>query len=295
MPRLLSYYALPCVAAGLAFAAATQAADLFDRHTTHWLKQAVGDQTGLAELSQQQAGKLKLLGAGIDQPCVIIKTDEENWAKALLTWGFRKGAEKPVPVLLIERFVTYQGERANQTAAVGKSVMLFPGFQFNFDIGQVVPDGQGGDVEFTSKGVLKPIGDARIYVLNGSQLPPPAAGARPHDPLDHEGVIPRDFAGTWRVSTDGRWNGTWEITVDDEGTVRGQFVSDDTQSSYPISGKTSGLPHHAHLNVTFANSTLGIEAYLWTKDKSALAGTATLAGREFGFYALRQPHNAPEK
>lgn len=269
-------------AAGPAFGA-----DAFDRQTSQKIQAAVAGKQTSGELSQSQANKLKPLAAGVEGTYVVVKTDDGNLAKALLTWGYRKGAEKPIPVLLINRYVTYDKERGDSTVAAGKDVMLFPGFQFNFDIGQVVPKDQGGDVEITDKGVLKTLGGTELFPLDGPQGTP-AKAAEKNDPLDHEGVLPRDFSGTWKVHADGRWQGRWELTVDEDGNARGTYVSDETQSSYPVTGKVSGLPHLLKLNVTLANASQAFEAYLWTKDKSTMAGSFTLASRPFGFYAVRQ-------
>lgn len=287
LPRLFLVSSCVLWLCGSAFALQCRAADGFDRQTSQRLRDAVNGKQGIAELTQSQAGKLKPVAAGIEGAAVVIKTDDGNWAKALLTWGYRKAAEKPIPVLLVSRYVTYDKERGDSTVAAGKDVMVFPGFQFNFDIGQVVPKDQGGDIELTDKGVLKPLSGVELFTLDGPQGP----GAKPgekNDPLDHEGVLPRDFTGTWKVHADGRWVGQWEINVDEDGNARGNYISDDTKSSYPLSGKVAGLPHLIKINVTLANASQAFDAYLWTKDKSAMAGSFTLAGRPFGFYAVRQ-------
>jgi hypothetical protein len=164
--------------------------------------------------------------------------------------------------------------------------MLFAGHSFSFDIGQVVPTGTGADIEFTEAGLIKPIGEAKLFALNGSQLA--AADATKPNPNDHEGVLPRDFAGTWKVSIDGRWTGLWEITVDDQRTVLGKFVSDDTKSRYDLYGKVSNVPHEAKFEIDLANSQISVDALLFTTDKSTMSGTAVLASRKFGFVATRQ-------
>lgn len=262
------------------------AGDAFERHTAYWLKQAAREGKPLEELSMQQARRLKSIGKNIDGACVVIKTGKQNWTKALLTWGFLKGSEGPVPVVLIERFVTYRGDRDNVTTATGKDVMLFAGFGFDFDLGQVVPAGLGEDVGVTEAGALAPRAGAELFGLNGSQLPPPTE-ADEYDPTDHPEVRPRDFAGTWKVDVDGRWRGEWSLRVEDDGRVRGTLTSAESRSNYPIAGRVSLPPHRLKLTVHFENAEQTIDGYLWTKDKSAIAGTATLADRKFGFHAQR--------
>jgi hypothetical protein len=261
------------------------AADVFDRHALKDLQRGAEQCPAAMQLTLNDAAKLKPLAANLSSPCVIVKTDEGNFAKALLGWGLRKGGEQPTPVVLLERFVTYRVDRPGLTAAAGKDVMLFPGFGFNLDIGQVVPAGHGADIEFTADGAVKPVGSATLTPLNGSLLPPIDKTAKA-DPQTHEGVLLDDFAGTWKVDADGRWQGEWQLAVAD-GRVSGTFVSADSQSRYEITGQPTATPHQLRLDVFLANTQMQVDAYLWTKDKSQLAGTVTLTGRKFGFHAVR--------
>jgi hypothetical protein len=261
------------------------AADVFERHTSKELQRAIAQGPLVPQLSLNDAAKLKPLSATLSSPCIVVKTEEGNYAKALVGWGLRKGGDKPTPVLLIERFVTYRGDRPDLTVAVGKDVMLFPGFTFNFDIGQVVPENQGADVEFTADSALKPVGEAQLAALHGSMLPPPDPAAK-RDPAAVEGVTLEDFAGVWRIDADGRWKGEWELKVD-QNSITGTFVSDELKNRYEVIGVPGALPHLAKLEVFLANAQMQIDAYLWTKDKSHMAGTLTMAGRKFGFLATR--------
>jgi len=270
------------------------AADVFDRHTSDILQQTAAKAKSLPELTLDAAGQLKTLSPKISSPCLIVRTDEGNWVKVLVGWGFRKGPEKPIPVLVMERFVTYRSDRTNTTTASGKETMLFAGFAFDFDIGQVVPSNYGGDVTLDEKGVLKPLGKAEIYVLEGSQLPPMETETL--DPNDHEGVLPRDFSGNWQLNVDGRWKGELELIIDDVGKATGSYRSDDSKSSYEVTGRISGAPHRIRLQLQLDNATQTFDGYLWTSDKSAIAGTSTLAERTFGFYAARvKPEDAPAR
>lgn len=261
------------------------AADVFDRHIAKDLKRAL-EQPAVKELSLNDSAKLKRLAASVSSPCIVMKTDEGNYTKALIGWGLRKGADKPTPVLLIERFVTYRGDRPELTSATGHDVMLFPGFGFNFDIGQVVPAGQGADLEFTPEQSVKAVGDAAMVALNGSILPAPEKTEK-HDPAANEAVVPQDFAGTWKVDVDGRWKGEWELTVSENGKVTGVFVTDELQNRYDITGQFGSTPHNLRVEVFLANTQMQVDGYLWTKDKSQLAGTVTMTNRKFGFHAVR--------
>ena len=266
-------------------------ADGFDDHTAFWLRRGIADSKPVESMTMRQGLSLKRIGRGIDAPCVVIKTDEDNWAKALVGWGFRKSGDGGrIPVVLIERFVTYRGDRQNLTTSSGKDVMLFPGFGFNFDIGQVVPEGQGEDILCGPEGVLSPADGAELFGLHGPATPEPEPRDRP-DPKSHPGVFPTDFAGSWHVRIDGRWEGRWELDVDGR-QVFGRFISDETQSVYEISGRIAARPHNAKLDIALVNAEQTVDAYLWTKDKSAMAGTITMAERKLGFYATRVEVNA---
>ena len=268
------------------------AVDAFDRPTLRALQQAAKDAEPLDSLSSGQAAELEVLGAGVTSPCIIVKTDQGNWAKVLLGWGLRKGEGKPVPVLMLERYVTYDSGRPGQTVAAGKDVMLFAGFGFNFDIGQVVPAKQGADVEFTDERRLAPAGEAEVFGFDGKLLAAQAP-RRQVDPHDHQGVLPRDFSGLWKLNADGRWQGMLELIVDDDGNVDGQYLSNETQSTYPIAGKVENPDHRMILEIELVNSVQSFEAFLWTTDKSTMAGTTTMADRKFGFYAVRSDEAKP--
>lgn len=264
----------------------TFGADIFDRQSSSAIKQFIEKGDAVPEISLEASAKLKPLSSTVSSPCLLIKTDEGNFAKLLVSWGLRKSAGKPMPILLIERFATYRQDRMDLTAASGKDVMLFPGFGFNLDIGQVVPKGQGADIEFTEDSILKSVGEARIVPLTGTQIPP-LDPAKKHDPAAHDGVVPEDFASTWKVNADGRWLGEWRLNVNEGGHAKGVFVSDESRNSYDLSGQIGGAPNNLKLDVFLANTQMAVDGYLWTKDKSMMAGTVTLSGRKFGFVATR--------
>lgn len=286
MKRLLAF-ALLLAAAGPALAL-----DAFDRHTSFWLRTAVRDAKPVAELTQKDADGLKRLAEGIEHPAVIVKTNDGNLAKLLLNWGFRRSADRKVtPVLMIERYVTYTNGRGDLTCASGKNIMLFPGFGFNLDIGQVVPGGHGADLEFTASKTVKAVDKAEMFTLNGSVIPGGGDGGGGTDPTDHDGVIPEDFAGNWDLNVDGRWKAQLMISIDNEGTATGNYVSEETKSSYALTGRVSRtVPHRLTFEVDFGNgnSKQQYEAFLWTQKKATMAGSATLDTQRFGFVASRQ-------
>jgi hypothetical protein len=257
----------------------------------------------VATLSSGQATKLKTLGPRVEHACVVVRTSDGNWAKALVSWGFRKakprdgkdGKETLVPIAVLERYVTYDRDRGDTTLAHGRNVMLFPGYEFDFDIGQIVPSDAGADLKFTPERLLASIGSAKLHPIDGSVLPP--APPDKYDPQDHADVRPRDFAGTWRVNADGRWVGTWEIDVDGEGTVSGRYTSEETKASFPIRGRITEteIRHRLRFEVEFAAASQEYDLYLWTTDKSTMAGTTKLINRTFGVVAERETPSAAPK
>ena len=275
-----------CVLLPLLSSSDAVAIDAFDRHSFFWVQQAVRDRQGIEHISSKEANRLKSIGAGLP-PCVVIETGEGNLAKVLLGWGYRKTDEQTTPVLMIERFVTYDSERRDKTVARGRDVILFPGFRFDFDIGHVVPEKQGGDVAFDDARRLRPLKGSKLYPLNGSAIPGAGEGDG-YDPLAHDDVRPRDFSGDWKVTTDGRWRGVWRLSVDDGGDVQGSYLSAQTASSYKITGKVSGEAHRLRLQVHFDTGARDYEMFLWTSDKSAMAGTASILERKFGVFASRE-------
>jgi hypothetical protein len=264
------------------------AADVFERHAAPLVKKLAEDGEGVKSLNIEAASKIKPLAASIGSPCLIVKTDDGSYAKVLVSWGVKraKGVDKTSRVLLIERFVCYRGDRLDLTSALGKDVMLFQGFGFDLDSGQVVPDGQGADIQFTEDGELIPTDKSKIVIVNGSQLPPADKTAK-RDPNDHDGVIGTDFSGTWKLDADGRWLGEMELTVTEAGKATGKFTSAESKNTYDITGQVGSTPHNLKLDVFLANTQLAVDGFLWTKDKSQMAGTVTMTGRKFGFVATR--------
>ncbi len=268
----------------LACSAPASAADLFDRHTLALLKPFIESASPVGAIPLAQAASLKPLSATISNPCIVVQTNDGNTAKLLLAWGRHQGENGDSPVVMLERYVTYRGDRPGLTTAVGKEVVLFPGFGFNLDLGQVVPAGHGADIEIQPDGTLKPVGNAQIYLLTASLLPT-TEGSKIIG--TKEGITPADFEGTWLVSADGRWRGELELKLTEGGKAIGTFTSEDSQSEYDAGGQIGGVPHNLKVNIFLANAELQLDGYLWTTDKSQMAGTATLAGRKFGFVAKR--------
>jgi len=262
-------------------------ADVFDRHTSEYLRKVADKSEGLTEISLTDLHKLQPLSKTETTPVAVFKTSEGNWTKAAVTWAFRRTDDGLLPILTIQRFVTYRNDSSDVAKAAGENVMLFEGFAYDFDIGQVVPAEQGGDIKFTGDKSLETLNGAKLWGVDGSQLPAEEKTETP-DPTDHAGVLPADFAGVWNVSIDGRWSGTMRLKNDKGRMLTGTFISDETKSTYEVFGRVASPPQHARLTIQLENAQQDLDCYLWTKDKSAMAGISSLAGQEFGFYATRE-------
>jgi hypothetical protein len=223
---------------------------------------------------------------------LVVKTDQGNLARLLVTPAFRKppkGEGAPLPVLVLERFDTFEPGRAASRVARGAGMLLFDGFHVDLDAGVVVPEGQGGDLVFRSSGKAGP----RLEVVAGSTLfsltrPVKLEDSNP-GPSAGKAVLPGDVSGRYRLHTDGRWSGLLELRVDEARVISGQFRSEPNGTSYPIRGQVAAEPpYRATFTVKFPRTEQEFDAYLFTNGKWAIAGTFSMLDRTFGFFAVRE-------
>ena len=118
-------------------------ADVFEQHTSQHLRQVAEKSDGLKFITLSDLHQLQPLAKTETTPMVVIKTGESQWTKAAMTWAFRKTEAGLIPILTIERFVTYRDDLSNVSAASDDNIMLFAGFAYDFDIGQVVSSRSG--------------------------------------------------------------------------------------------------------------------------------------------------------
>jgi hypothetical protein len=226
---------------------------------------------------------------------LVARTDEGNLAKMLVSSGLRKlrPSEKDsalVPVLLLERYETIDAGDRRSFKARGKDVMLFDGFQFDLDAGQVVPAGSGGDIEFSSRAPDGPrllaVGQNRLYTLEKPVQPPSPAPGRPSS---GRVVQPADFGGRYQLLANGRWSGTLELAIDAQGAVSGRFRSDSNGSVYPVTGKVAqDIPQKIGFSIQYPRARQTYEGLLWTEGKNAIAGTLSMLDHPYSFVAIRE-------
>ncbi|WP_406697072.1 biopolymer transporter ExbD [Singulisphaera sp. Ch08] len=228
---------------------------------------------------------------------LIARTGQGNLVRLLVSPALRKpatGSGPPVSVLTLERFDTFESGNLATRLARGKEILLFIGFDYDLDSGQVVPEGQGGDLRFEAAGPgkegprLVAIGDAKLYSLSKPVALGQGAGD-PSRPSLGRTVLPTDFAGRFRLFANGQWSGLLVLKVDPAGVVSGQFRSDLNGTSYSVSGQVAAdVPHKISFTVTYPRTRQEFEGLLWTEGKGAMAGTMTMLDRAFGFFAVRE-------
>ncbi len=265
--------------------ATTAAADEFDRLEGRVLAEIPrGDDVSAHEsLSGEDLVLLPNVLSDTRAALVVVKTDQGNLARLLLTPAFRKaadGSDSVVPILVLERFDTFEAGPATSILARGRDLVLFDGFRFDLDTGQVVPEGQGGDLQF--QGAEKPsdqkliaTGGAKLFTLKASPL---GDQAGPGQPSRGRNVVPTDFAGRYRLVANGQWTGTLELEVGPDGVVNGRFRSDQTGSSYRVTGQAGEeSANFVRFSVIFPRSRQEYEGRLFTEGKGAIAGTIVAA------------------
>ncbi len=226
---------------------------------------------------------------GIASTFVVVKTNGGRYAKLLLHQAKQKiGADKTVPILLVERYVTYKDGEERTVLASGKDLSLYPGFRVSFDLGQVVPKALGGDVRFVVKGekmYAEPVGKARLFLVTRALDLAPKKGGKF---VMGEKVEPKHFNGSFKLYDDGRRSGSLKLKVDAEGNVSGAYYSDKDGSKYVVKGKVGSPAHAIEFRILFPRVEQTFKGLLFTGNGKAMAGTSRLVERETGFYAIRE-------
>jgi hypothetical protein len=219
---------------------------------------------------------------------IVVKTNEGRYSKLLVQAGGQKVGDKTLPILSIERFVTYKEGEERTIVAEGKDIRLFQDFQFSLDLGQVVPAAVGGDIRLVvaeDKTFVQPIGKAAIYLVTR-----PLAEAAPKKP---EKVIigaafdPKYFTGSYKLYDDGRRAGKLVLKVAGDGYVEGWYYSDKDGAKYEVTGKVGEPSHAIKFKVQLPRAAQEFQGWMFTGDGRAICGLSRLQEREAGFYALR--------
>jgi hypothetical protein len=226
---------------------------------------------------------------GVAAAVLIVRTNEDRWAKLAVQSARQKvDAEKSLPMLLVNRYVTYKEGEERTVRASGEDLHLFPGFRLSLDLGQIVPAELGGDLRFVAEGeqvYAEPVGKARLFVLTN-----PVAGVEPKKGAKlvvGETFDPHYFNGSYKLYDDGRRSGILRLEMGEDGSITGAYYSDKDGRKYEVRGKTGSPAHAVRFTVTFPRSEQVFQGMLFTGDGKALAGTSRIADRESAFYAVR--------
>jgi hypothetical protein len=279
------------LALSLIFAAGPAlSADPFDYYTNPVLAKAVG-LPEVKELKQVTPEMIAdndrvLPGAGA---LLIVQTNEGRFSKVVVQAARQKvDSTSSVPILLVDRYVTYREGQERAIQCAGHNVRLFAGFRLSLDIGQIVPAALGGDLHFVAQGdksYVEPIGKARLFLV---MKPVPDAAPRKTsrlvvgDPFE-----PRYFTGAYKLHDDGRRSGTLKLEVATDGAVSGSYYSDKDGQKYDVEGKIGPAKHALQFIIRFPRSRQEFQGWMFTGDGKAITGSSRMQERETGFYATR--------
>ncbi len=221
---------------------------------------------------------------------VVVRTNEGRFCKMLVQSARQKiDADRTIPILYIERFVTYKEGEERTVVASGQKLSLFPGFRLSLDLGQVVPEQLGGDLRFVvdgGKAFTEPVGKARLFLLT-QPIPEAKPVKGPKVVVSGEKFEAKYFNGTYKLHDDGRRSGTLKLTVDEEGNVDGAYYSDRDGQKYEVKGKVGMPPYAIQFTVKFPRTEQTFQGWMFTGDGKAIVGTSRILQHETGFYALR--------
>lgn len=221
---------------------------------------------------------------------VVVKTNDGRFCKLLVQPAQQRvTATESVPIVLIERFVTFREGEERTIHAQGQNVRLFHNFRYSLDIGQVVPSELRADLRFVvdkDEAYLEPVGRAEMYLVT-KHLPEanPTKGTKL---VVGDKFEPRYFNGDFKLYDDGRRSGMLKLSVAEDGEVTGYYYSDKDGQKYEVSGKIGNPNHSIQFKVTFPRTIQFFTGFLFTGDGRVITGTSRLQERETGFYAVRQ-------
>src|SRR5262249_19316379 len=244
---------------------------------------------GVKEMTPAQMSEYDRVLTGITGCLLVVKTNEGRWSKLLVQPARQKlDADRSVPILLVDRFVTYKEGTDEAVQASGRNLYLFAQFRLNLDIGQVVPEEAGGDLRLAVDGKkvwVEPLGKAKVYLVTE-----PLADAQPKKTgklVVGEKFLPEYFNGTYRLYDDGRRSGRLTLMLEEGGDVSGEAASDKGGEKYEVRGKIGTQPNAISFTVKFPRVEQTFQGWLFTGDGKVLTGSSRMLEREAGFYAVR--------
>ena len=280
------------IAALIGFLPSAVRADPFDNYTNTILSK-IGESKSVEKITKLTPALMvehSRALPGITAAFIVVKTNESRYAKLLVLPAQQKVSDKErLPIVQIDRYVTFREGEERTVHASGKNVRLFAGFRFNLDIGQVVPESVAADLRVVvEKGVtyLEPVGKAEMYVVTKHW--PEANPAKPEKLVVGAKFENRYFNGSYQMYDDGRRSGKLEVKVLENGNIVGWYYSDKDGAKYEVSGAIANNPQHkVEFDIVYPRVSQSFVGYLFTGDGSTISGFSKLQGLETGFYAKR--------
>lgn len=268
-------------------------ADTFDRYTNSVLSKAVESSQVVAveKLLPSQVVKHNTLFQETGSALLIVKTNQGHYAKVLVQFARQRNQQETVPMALLERATSYKLGQERAIQAFSATVHLYDGFQYSFDLGQVVPTAIGGDVRYrhTVEGIyLEAVGKARMFLVTKH---PQGVEEQKTTRKSAAGTAfeSASLAGRYKLYDDGRRMAELVLSIAEDGTVTGSYTSEQSGRGYEISGKVHPtVKHQLNFTVKFPNTTQEFIGFAFTKQADVICGTTRMQGQEFGFYALRE-------
>ncbi len=277
----------------LLIVAAAARADAFDDYNNFHLKKLAGSDGAkkVTKISHADLVTADKALAKIDLVFLIVHTADNRWAKLLVHAGGQKvDVDSSVPILVIDRFVTFKEGEERAFVAQGANLRLFRDFRFNLDIGSVVPDkifpADLRWVDGNGAASLEPVGKAELFLVTkhlteatppkGTKIP---AGAK---------FEPAFVGGDFKLYDDGKKPSDLHLEVGAKGAVSGWMFSGATGAKYEVQGQVGPNPAYGvQFSVALPRSAQTFTGWTFTAGATAIAGYSTLEGRESGFYAVR--------
>lgn len=268
-------------------------ADTFDRYTNSVLSKAVESPQVIAieKLLPAQVVKHNTLFQETGGALLIVKTNQGHFAKVLVQFARQRNQQETVPMALLERATSYKLGQERAIQAFSATVHLYDGFQYSFDLGQVVPTAIGGDVCYRHTpegGYLEAVGKARMFLVTKH---PPGVEEQKTARKSAAGTAfeSASMAGRYKLYDDGRRMAQLDLSIGEDGTVSGSYTSEQSGREYEITGKVHPtVKHQLSFTVKFPNTTQEFTGFAFTKQADVICGTTRMQGQEFGFYALRE-------
>jgi hypothetical protein len=268
-------------------------ADTFDRYTNSVLSKAVESPQVLSidKLEPRQAARHNTLFEEAGAVLLIVKTNQGHNAKVLVQFARQRNQQETVPLALLERATSYKLGQERALQAFSATVHLYDGFQYSFDLGQVVPTSIGGDVCYRHTpegGYLEAVGKARMYLV--MKHPPGVEDVKTAGKSASGTAFDSTaLSGKYKLYDDGRRTAELILAVGDDGKVTGNYTSEQSGREYELTGKVHPtVKHQLSFTVKFPNTMQEFTGFAFTKQADVICGSTRLQGQEFGFYALRE-------